>query len=208
MTSLDLNALQPWYHAITVGDYVTPGKVDPTVRARLALDQLPEDLTGASVVDVGGNCGGVAFEFAKRGAEATVFELSAHYRRQGEILSELLHLPVRFRHGTVYDLTGRYDIVVCFGLIYHLRDPFRALDVLRGATRERMFISSRVNPSTGHVWAMGNVLGHVPDAEAAHDWWLPSVRGMTATLNSYGWKDVALLAHDEERSEAFWIAHP
>lgn len=205
-----LEELGPWYHAVTVNGYTTPGKVDPTVRARLALDELPDDLTGLSVLDIGGNCGGVALELAKAGATATVLEQGAGFIRQGETLAHMLGLPVTFVRGTVYDADqfGGFDVVLFFGLIYHLRWPFHALDVVGRACRDRLFVSSRLNASLSPVWMIAGVRGHTPaaDEEAAYNWWLPSLSALPATLETYGFTDVRQLTHDTERAEAFWVA--
>lgn len=205
-----LEQLGPWYHAVTVDGYTTPGKVDPTVRARLALDELPARLDGMTVLDIGGNCGGVAFEFAKRGAACTVLEVTDLFIRQGQVLARLLDLDVAFERGVVYDADsyGRFDVVVFYGLIYHLRRPFQALDVVRRACGDWCFLSSRLNPSTSRVWAMGSVWGHAPgpSEEAAYNWWLPSRSAVPATLETYGFHDVRELSHDVERAEAFWSA--
>lgn len=204
----ELEELGPWYHTVTVDGYTTPGKVDPTVRANLALGQLPDRLDGVTVLDIGGNCGGVSFEFAKRGASCTVLEVGLRFTRQGQALARLLDLDVRFERGVVYDAGGygRFDVVLFFGLIYHLRRPFHALDVVRSACRDWCFLSSRLNASTSPVWSMGSIRGHVPgpDEEAAYNWWLPSLSVMPATMEIYGFSDVRQLQHDVDRAEAFW----
>jgi SAM-dependent methyltransferase len=216
MTSTDIQttlaSLGPWYHAVTVGDYVTPGKVDPEERIQLALDTFPEDLTGCTVLDVGGNCGSVALALARRGAQATVVEPGGNYRKQGRALAEHFGLDVTFRKGDVYDVRnlGTFDYVVFYGLIYHLRHPLLALDIMRAATRKQLVLSSRVNQSTSKNWALGNVGGQVPslDREAAHNWWLPSVTGMEESMRVYGFTDVRTLLVDEERNEGFWSGVP
>lgn len=209
-----LEQLGPWYHSVTIDGYTTPGIVDPKPRAQLTLDQLPDNLDGVTVLDIGGNCGGVAFELAKHGADVTVLEVGVGYIRQGETLARLLDLPVRFVRGLVYDAPehGRFDVVLFYGLIYHLRHPLYALDVVRSVTKEVTFLSSRVNASNSAVWSMSNVRGNQPEpsgsGEARHNWWLPSVDGMAATMAVYGFDDVKLLHQDRDRSEGFWSGRP
>ncbi len=204
-----LEALGPWYHSVAVGDYTTPGSVDPLRRAHLALAELPEDLTGTTVLDLGGNCGGVALEFAKRGASATVLEAGARYVEQGRTLAEALDLDVRFERGVVYDAPrlGTFDHVVFYGLIYHLRHPFLALDQMRAITRQRLFLSSRLSTSPDKVWAIGNV-EHLAVHEHAYNWWLPSASAMEESLKVYGFTDVRTLEIDTSRTEGFWSATP
>jgi hypothetical protein len=72
-TSQELDALQrevnaiKWWHAIDLGNgIVTPGP-DPTP-ARVSELQIPRDLTGLSVLDVGAWDGFFSFEAERRGA--------------------------------------------------------------------------------------------------------------------------------------------
>jgi tRNA (mo5U34)-methyltransferase len=206
-------ALGRWYHSVDLGDgIVTPGKVDPSLRAQLALAELPDDLSGSTVLDIGGNCGGVAIAFARRGARATVLEVDDDYIKQGKFLASVLHLPVTFRRGVVYDVPslGKYDYVVFYGLIYHLRHPLLALDMVRAVTGRRMFLSTRMSASQHRVLAMGNVAGNVgkPGSEPAHNWWLPSAPAMEEALRVYGFVDIRTMVIDTERTEGFWSAAP
>jgi tRNA (mo5U34)-methyltransferase len=206
-------ALGPWYHAVDLGDgVVTPGKVDPRPRAQLALAELPADLSGSTVLDIGGNCGGVAIEFARRGAKTTVLEIKEEFVAQGEFLADVLDLAVKFRRGVVYDLPslGQFDYVVFYGLIYHLRHPLLALDMVRAATRRRMFLSARLCESDDLVWEMSNVAGNVAEADKEHwfNWWLPSASAMEESMRVYGFTDIRTLDIDERRIEGFWSATP
>lgn len=208
-----IGALGPWYHAVDLGDgVVTPGKVDPRPRAQLALAELPEDLSGSTVLDIGGNCGGVAIEFARRGADTTVLEVKEEFIAQGEFLADVLDLRVKFRRGVVYDVPrlGHYDFVVFYGLIYHLRHPLLALDMVRAATRRRMFLSARLSEADGLVWEMSNVAGHVGEAGKEHwfNWWLPTAAAMEESMRVYGFTDIRTLEIDSKRVEGFWAASP
>jgi len=208
-----IERLGPWYHAVDLGNGVTtPGKVDPRPRAKLALAELPADLTGATVLDIGGNCGGVAIEFARRGATTTVLEVKEEFVAQGKFLADLLQLPVTFRRGAVYDVSslGKFDYVLFYGLIYHLRHPFLALDMVRAVTRRRMFLSARLSESQERVWEMSNVAGNVGEGGKEHwfNWWLPSAAAMEESLRVYGFRDVRLLDMDMKRVEGFWSAAP
>jgi tRNA (mo5U34)-methyltransferase len=60
-----------WFHSIDFGHgVVTPGLKPPaTLRQELAAVAMPDDLTGMSVLDIGGWDGYFAFEAERRGAE-------------------------------------------------------------------------------------------------------------------------------------------
>jgi 2-polyprenyl-3-methyl-5-hydroxy-6-metoxy-1,4-benzoquinol methylase len=63
-----------WYHTIDLGDgLVTPGDYD--YRQSVSAFQLPDDMTGMRVLDVGSATGFFAFECERRGAQVVSVEL-------------------------------------------------------------------------------------------------------------------------------------
>jgi tRNA (mo5U34)-methyltransferase len=111
---------------------------------------VPQDLTGATVLDIGTTNGGAAFEAERRGASRVVavdiFEPSWFGI---DALIALLGSRVEFKRASVYslpeDLEGeRFDIVLLWGVLYHLRHPLLALDKVRELTRGTAYIESAV----------------------------------------------------------------
>jgi tRNA (mo5U34)-methyltransferase len=121
-----------WWHYIEVGyGIVTPGHQNPPdhpsgPKNYLYHLQLPEDLSGKSVLDIGAWDGFFSFEVEKRGA-ARVLAIDNFYRdklehtgSQGfEVAKEILKSNVEFRKASVYDLSpekfGMFDIVLFLG---------------------------------------------------------------------------------------------
>lgn len=62
---------------------------------------------------------------------------------------------MRFEVGDIQDsgitALGSFDVVLCFGLLYHLEDPFRAIRHLRALTSKIMVIESMVIPDRAPV---------------------------------------------------------
>jgi tRNA (mo5U34)-methyltransferase len=115
----------------------TPG-VSP-VPWLCAAAKLPADLSGATVLDIGTTNAGTAFELERRGAARVVavdifdpewFGVAA--------LKELLGSSVEYVRTSVYELAERFperfDLVIFWGVIYHLRHPLLALDNVRAVT--------------------------------------------------------------------------
>jgi tRNA (mo5U34)-methyltransferase len=100
---------------------------------------LPQDLSGQSVLDIGTTNAGTAFEVERRGASRIVavdiFDPDWFGVAQ---LVEFLDSKVEFVQSTVYELSGRFserfDLVIFWGVLYHLRHPLLALDNLRAVT--------------------------------------------------------------------------
>ena len=53
------------------------------------------------------------------------------------------HPSVRFQIADAEDLSvGTFDLVLCFGLLYHLKNPFRAIEKLATATRKILLLEA------------------------------------------------------------------
>jgi tRNA (mo5U34)-methyltransferase len=140
-----------WHQRFVLGDGVyTPGTSD--VEWLLERAEIPRDLSGMSVLDVGTANGGVAFEAERRGA-ARVLAVDIYppdWFGLEEIRS-FLGSRVEFAQASVYGLPERlggeaFDLVFLFGVLYHLRHPLLALDELRLLTRGAASIETQVAP--------------------------------------------------------------
>lgn len=64
-------------------------------------------------------------------------------------LRDALKSQVRREHASVYDLNperfGLFDIVFCYGLLYHLRHPLLALERIRGVCCDFVVIETHIN---------------------------------------------------------------
>jgi tRNA (mo5U34)-methyltransferase len=125
----------------------TPGVND--VEWLLAKAGLPADLRGKSVLDVGTTNGGVAFELERRGAARVVaVDLYPPTTYGFERIAALLQSRTEFVRASVYELGSvldeTFDIVVFWGVLYHLRHPLLALDELRRLVRGELSIETAI----------------------------------------------------------------
>lgn len=201
-----------WYHKIPLPrGVVTPGW------APLAPDAygLPADLSGKRVLDVGAWDGYWTFEALRRGAREVVAiddfsdflgTLSDPDRKAWEtfdLCRELLgHAPdvCRRRELSVYDVTeailGRFDVVFCFGALYHLRYPLLALDRLAAVCDGEIFVESAIlDDFSPYRGGLGKgcpgemVMEFYPGREYANNdsnWWVPSLRCMEQMVRAAG----------------------
>ena len=110
---------------------------------------LPADLSGRVVLDVGTTNAGTAFELERRGAERVVavdiFDPDWFGVRA---LTEFLGSKVEHVRASVYELAERFsepfDLVIFWGVLYHLRHPLLALDNLRAVTGARASLETAV----------------------------------------------------------------
>ncbi|MGV0025160.1 DUF1698 domain-containing protein [Phormidesmis priestleyi] len=143
-----LNQVPYWFQHFEVAPGIfTPG-LNPVLEFCDRL-QLPKDLTGMTVLDVGAYDGGFSFECERRGASQVVaYDLLKPTETGFSIAKEILGSSVEYVQGSVYkldpDIIGTFDIVLFAGVLYHLRHPLLAIDLLRTVTRKFCLVETQV----------------------------------------------------------------
>jgi tRNA (mo5U34)-methyltransferase len=143
----ELNRLG-WYHSIELPDgRVIQGFQSPSLmRMRLAQFPIPADLTGKRVLDIGAWDGWFSFEMEKRGAEVVAVDSAEHTRFL--VARDLLGSHVDYRIADICrirpDDFGRFDIVLFFGVLYHVKHPMQALDTVCDLSTGMAFVESYV----------------------------------------------------------------
>lgn len=217
MTAADLrrqaDALGPWFHNIDLGDEVWTAPDHflgdyPNVKWRRFADALPADLTGKSVLDIGCNGGFYAIAMKQRGAARVLgLDSDARYLDQARFAASHLGHDIEFRNLSVYDvgaLGERFDVVLFMGVLYHLRHPLLALDLIREHVAGDLLVfqsmlrgSRAVEPVAEdyEFWDMdqferpGYPRMHFVERAYAHDWtnwWIPNRAGIEAMLRASG----------------------
>ena len=141
-------ALGPWFHNIDLegvatapdhflGDY-------PALKWRRFAHAVPTDLTGKTVLDIGCNGGFYALEMKRRGAARVLaIDHDPDYLKQARFAAEVTGLDIEFAQVSVYDvgaLGERFDLVLFLGVLYHLRHPLLALDLIREHVARDLFL--------------------------------------------------------------------
>jgi len=137
-----------WYHSIELPDgRVAPGVVGlEALQARIGRYPIPHNLRGKRVLDVGAATGWNSFELERRGAEVVAVDCVEF--REFQMARELLGSQVEYRILDVDEMSpatlGRFDYVLFFGVLYHLRHPLLGLEKICALTREAAFVESFV----------------------------------------------------------------
>jgi tRNA (mo5U34)-methyltransferase len=134
-----IEALGPWFHNLRLGSHETaPGHFlgdFPRTKFERFAHAIPEDLSGKSVLDIGCNAGFYSLEMKRRGASRVLgVDHDPHYLAQARFAAEVSGLEIEFRQLEVYDvgaLGESFDVVIFMGVLYHLRHPLLALDLIR-----------------------------------------------------------------------------
>ncbi len=137
----DVKALAPWFHNLDLGHGICTAPDHflgdyPAFKFARFAHALPADLTGKSVLDIGCNAGFYAIEMKRRGADRVLgIDSDERYLAQARLASRALGFPdIEYLFLSVYDvglLAERFDLVIFMGVLYHLRHPLLALDLIR-----------------------------------------------------------------------------
>jgi tRNA (mo5U34)-methyltransferase len=124
---MDLGGVQTAPHHF-LGDY-------PMCKWRAFQHALPARLDGLTVLDIGCNAGFYALEMKRRGAARVLgVDDDEAYLAQARFAAEVTGLDIELERLSVYDvgrLGERFDLVIFMGVLYHLRHPLLALDLIR-----------------------------------------------------------------------------
>src|SRR5436853_7324250 len=131
-----IESLRPWFHNIDLkGVRTAPQHVlgdFPNFKWQKLSTELPADLHGASVLDIGCNAGFYSIVLKQRNAGRVLgIDLEDRCLKHARFAAETLGLDIEFRKMCLYDvdrLPGQFDYVVFMGVFYHLRYPLLALD--------------------------------------------------------------------------------
>jgi len=162
----EVAALAPWFHNIDLGNglHTAPdhflGDYPRFKYARFA-DAIPADLTGKSVLDIGCNAGFYSVEMKKRGASRVLgIDADDRYLDQARLATRALGWSekdggVEFRNLSVYDvgaLGERFDLVIFMGVLYHLRHPLLALDLIREHVADDLMLFQTMQQGSRGTW--------------------------------------------------------
>ena len=228
-------AFEYWYHKIELpGGVITPGISPLDINAY----NIPLDLTGKRVLDVGAWDGFWSFEALKRGAREVVAiddfsdfmgflpQESRHQWDTFDLCCEALgysdDVCKRFEM-SVYDVSedwlGRFDVVFCFGTLYHLRHPLLALDCLSSVCDDEIYIECAIaddfspyQGGFGHGYN-GNhmVMEFFPNSEYGGNptnYWAPTLLCLAHMVGSTGFTNINYWKLIEGMSPSEMAAHP
>ena len=141
-------ALGPWFHNIDLGGVMTAPEHFlgdyPAVKWRRFAHTIPADLSGRTVLDIGCNAGFYSLEMKSRGgARVLAIDVDLDYLRQARFAAETLGASIEFIQMSAYDIASlgeRFDIVLFLGVLYHLRHPLLALDLIREHVVRDLFV--------------------------------------------------------------------
>ncbi len=222
-----VDELGEWFHNLDLGGVRTAPNHFlgdfPNVKWKHISPAIPNDLNGATVLDIGCNGGFYCLEMKKRGAGRVLgVDVDDRYLDQARFAASIMSMDIEFRKLSVYDvdqIAGQFDYVLFMGVFYHLRYPLFALDkvikkvsgklvfqtMIRGSENAREwekdyhFWNKQIfeNEDFPRMYFVENSYAHDPT-----NWWIPNRGGAEAMLRSSG---LEIVDHPEPET---WICEP
>lgn len=166
----------------------SPGQHD--IEYLLQRAGLTENLTGATLLDIGTTNGGAAFIAESRGATVTAVDIFPPKWFGFDRIAEAFGSRARFVRASVYELPDvlkqKFDVVLFFGVLYHLRHPLLAIDALHRLAKAQVYLDTEVAAGLGPSFAR-----FYPGAEHAGDgsnWFVPSMQCLIDWFTSSGFE--------------------
>ena len=219
----EIAALGPWFHNLHLpgGRQTAPDHPlgdFPAFKWREFAGEVPSDLRGARALDIGCNAGYYSFRLAERGAQVLAIDADEHYLRQGRWAARWLDPDRRvvFRRMSVYELASEaetFDLVLFLGVLYHLRHPQLALDLVAKRVAGTLLFQTLTMPDAapaptpadlsfdarrqlaGPGWPRMALVEHAFAGDPTN-WWVPNDACARAMLRSAGLEIVAAPGHE------------
>jgi tRNA (mo5U34)-methyltransferase len=143
-----------WFQEIDLGDgVVTPGWSKPLTE-KLPFFGLPDDMSGMRVLDIGCCEGFFSFEAERRGAsEVVAIDSFPESIRRFNLCRSALASRANGYLASVYDLNptnfGTFDLVMYFGVLYHLRNPLLSLQKIASVATGTLLMQTRSFEAAG-----------------------------------------------------------
>jgi tRNA (mo5U34)-methyltransferase len=199
-----------WFQKIEVfPGFRSPGWSDPASE-KLPYFGLPEDLKGMRVLDIGCAEGFFSFEAEKRGArEVIAIDSFPDSVRRFNIVKTARQSNATAFPMNVYDLEpkrlGTFDVVLFYGVFYHLKHPQYALERIRSICTGTLLFQTRVyeEPAIkGTPWARfyphGLMSGSDKKSYDPTVFWLFNSTCCLAMLDHVGFTDLEIVSNDPQ----------
>jgi tRNA (mo5U34)-methyltransferase len=171
---------------------------------------FPDDLRGASVLDVGCNAGYFAMQMKMRAAGRVLgIDSMEHFLKQAAACRQIWNLDIDYRMMDAHqlaDIREEFDVVVFAGVLYHLKNPLQVLEEVGRICRDAILVESEVMaddprncvyvrqgpPGNVRVTAcQRGIMKFIERDELNGDgsnWWVPDAECVLAMLRTVGFK--------------------
>ncbi|MEM7358813.1 MAG: DUF1698 domain-containing protein [Pseudomonadota bacterium] len=193
-----------WYHSIDLGNgIVTNGRKDFSTCLAEADVVFDHDVSGKSVLDIGAWSGFFSFEADRRGAAEVLSTDSFAWEQLGgrpgfDYARSVLAPGIKDQFIDIMDLSsekvGQFDVVLFLGVLYHMRHPMLALEIVSEVCKEHLVVETHM----GCTHLDYPAAEFYPTDELGSDpsnWWGMNEPAIIGMLKSNGFETVEYVPH-------------
>jgi tRNA (mo5U34)-methyltransferase len=195
-----------WYHSLELPDGNVIEGVVPLERLKWRIAQFPiaQDLRGKRVLDIGAWDGWFSFEMERRGAEVVAVDSTAQTRFPAarQLMGSKVEHVVEDICRLTPERVGYFDIVLFFGVLYHVKHPLLALERVCELCREDAYVESYVTDTGGDTSAVPVMeFYETTELRGQFDNWIgPNTSCLLALCRAAGFARVQLESVDQSRA--------
>jgi tRNA (mo5U34)-methyltransferase len=169
------------------------------------------------VLDVGCNCGGFAVAAARDGATRVLgIDVVERYIEQARFVkraleADELEFEVMAIEEVECDRVGSFDLVLCFGVLFHLENPVLAMRRLAAVAERAIVVDTNLARGGKPSWRMRVVGGPSPDNPSTSLWraqegvvqLMPTEPALVKLLEFLGFKRIERLPPHPEQARRY-----
>ncbi|NDJ55373.1 MAG: methyltransferase domain-containing protein [Chloroflexi bacterium] len=216
----DLSIRFHWGHDHDFGSFQLKGRMKDRHLRLLAtffdvFEELPKDLSGLRILDIGAWTGGTSLALCALGAEVVAIEEVKKYVDSLNYLKQAFDIQgLEVRHLSLYDLTtddfqDAFDIVLFTGVLYHVSDPLIALRLTFNALKDGgvSLIETHMLDEAGQILSYegpGAVRGGKREdlSRGGWNWFFPTPKTLEQMILDVGYADTRVLPTGFQRALA------
>lgn len=185
-----------WWHHVYLEPGLTTNGRSKNCKLLPSLN-LPADLSGMTVLDIGAWDGFFSFECERRGGEVTALDSAEHsWGKFGtgkagfDFAKKVLGSNCAEVVMEVCDIStdiGTYDLVLFLGVLYHLKHPLLALEKVFNIVKKKMILETFV---VEYEFDRPILDFYHWDHKDKTCWWAPNEQCVTLMLESIGYRSI------------------
>ena len=155
--------------------------------------EIPEDLNGVRVLDIGANDGYFSMMLTLRGADVVAYDYQSKLTNGFSIMEKVNKIEIKYIRDNINNIQdhslGKFDIVLFLGVLYHLPDPLQALHSIYNLCDNEMYLESIV--CIDEALKDHAVMKFYPGATLNNDitnFWSPTEKCLLEMIQDFGFE--------------------
>lgn len=182
-----------WYHSFKFGNVENSQTRTSLLFQMRTAQQIPLDLSGKSVLDIGPADGFYSFLCESRGAKR-VLAMDIMEWDGFKMAKKILHSNVEHRIMIADDvdkLNENFDIVLFFGVYYHLANPVLTLQKIFHKVNDTLFLAGHIVDNPEPIMCYYDAYEIHP--QDSSNWWAASPSCLTKIAKRIGFRTAEMI---------------